>query len=67
MVRFFSAALIALTVSATAAAPAFAGQHHGGKGGHHLSGGHGKHSSFAGLGGMKGLSGVIGLLEVLGR
>jgi hypothetical protein len=57
MVRFFSAIVIALTISSIAA-PAFAGQKHGAKGGG-KAGGHG-HSLSAGHFGGKGGKGLAG-------
>jgi hypothetical protein len=66
MKRFISAAIVALTISSLAA-PAFAGERHGGgKGGaaHAMGGrgGHGGKGGFAGFGGGKGgAAAVIGL------
>jgi Spy/CpxP family protein refolding chaperone len=64
MVRFITAAFLALTISISAA-PAFAAQHHA-KGGSHMAGG--KHGGgLKGLSSLKSLSGVIGLIDALAR
>jgi hypothetical protein len=66
MKRIISAAIVALTISSLAA-PAFAGERHGGGkgGGAHAMGGRGGHGGkggFAGFGGGKGgAAAVIGL------